>query len=107
MSWLVKALNFPLRVLIRSYQLVVSPFFTGSCRFEPGCSSYALEALERHGPFAGSWLILKRLSRCHPFGGHGYDPVPDVIGAPTSIHSHKCGGEGCSSHSHEKVLAVK
>jgi putative membrane protein insertion efficiency factor len=46
------------------------------CRFQPTCSSYAIEALETHGPWRGSWLALRRISRCHPLGGHGYDPVP-------------------------------
>ena len=47
------------------------------CRFDPSCSAYALEALEQHGAVRGSWLTLRRLSRCHPWGGHGWDPVPD------------------------------
>jgi len=47
------------------------------CRFDPSCSAYALEALEQHGAVRGSWLILRRLSRCHPWGGHGWDPVPE------------------------------
>jgi hypothetical protein len=47
------------------------------CRFDPSCSAYALEALEQHGAARGSWLILRRLFRCHPWGGHGWDPVPD------------------------------
>ncbi len=54
----------------------ISPFTPPSCRFTPTCSQYAVEALRRHGPLRGSWLTLRRLSRCHPWGGSGYDPVP-------------------------------
>jgi putative membrane protein insertion efficiency factor len=62
--------------LIRGYQLTLSPFLGGSCRFLPTCSEYAREALERHGAWRGSWLALRRLSRCHPLGASGFDPVP-------------------------------
>lgn len=65
-----------LRVLIRGYQLFLSLFFTGSCRYLPGCSDYALEAVTVHGPLRGGWLALRRIMRCHPWGGSGYDPVP-------------------------------
>lgn len=61
---------------IRFYQLSISPLFPPSCRFTPTCSQYAIEAIRRHGPFKGLWLALRRLSRCHPWGGSGYDPVP-------------------------------
>lgn len=61
---------------IRAYQLVISPHIGGCCRFEPSCSNYAIEALQRHGPLRGGWLALKRLFRCHPFGASGSDPVP-------------------------------
>ncbi len=67
-----------LRVLIRGYQLFLSLFFTGSCRYLPGCSDYAIEAVTVHGPLRGSWLALRRIARCHPWGGSGYDPVPDA-----------------------------
>lgn len=63
-------------VLIRAYQLVISPFLPNSCRFSPTCSQYGLEAISKHGPFKGLWLTIKRISRCHPWGGHGHDPVP-------------------------------
>lgn len=63
-------------VLIRAYQLVISPYLPNSCRFSPTCSQYGLEAISKHGPVKGLWLTLKRVLRCHPWGGHGHDPVP-------------------------------
>jgi putative membrane protein insertion efficiency factor len=62
--------------LVRAYQLTLSPLFMGSCRFEPSCSRYAMTALEQHGLLKGAWLAVRRLSRCHPLGGSGLDPVP-------------------------------
>ena len=61
---------------VRLYRSTFSPLVGHSCRFQPTCSSYALEALERHGAIRGGWLTLRRLARCHPLGGAGYDPVP-------------------------------
>ncbi|MDE7397430.1 MAG: membrane protein insertion efficiency factor YidD [Muribaculum sp.] len=61
---------------IRLYQVAVSPFLPPACRFIPTCSQYAIEALRRHGPIKGLWLAVKRILRCHPWGGSGYDPVP-------------------------------
>lgn len=58
------------------YRRVISPVTPPSCRFTPTCSAYAEEAVRRHGARSGGWLALKRISRCHPFGGSGYDPVP-------------------------------
>lgn|GEM_PF-1425621 len=63
-------------VLIRAYQVVLSPLLGQSCRFTPTCSAYALEALDRHGLLRGGWLAAWRILRCHPWGGMGYDPVP-------------------------------
>lgn len=63
--------------LIRLYQLTISPWLGPRCRFEPTCSAYAREAIERFGPWRGGWLALKRILRCHPWGGSGYDPVPE------------------------------
>lgn len=71
--------SLPQRValaLIRAYQLLIAPMFAGSCRFIPSCSNYATEAVGRFGVIKGTWLALRRLSRCHPLGGHGLDPVP-------------------------------
>jgi hypothetical protein len=61
--------------LIRVYQVAASPF-PSPCRFSPTCSTYAIEAFERHGFMRGGWLTVRRLARCHPFGGSGFDPVP-------------------------------
>lgn len=61
---------------IRFYQQCISPLLPPSCRYVPTCSQYALEAIRKYGPAKGVWLALKRLLRCHPWGGSGYDPVP-------------------------------
>lgn len=61
---------------VRAYRLLFSPWIGHSCRFQPTCSAYALEALRRHGGLRGSWLTLHRILRCNPWGGTGYDPVP-------------------------------
>jgi hypothetical protein len=75
-KWLLKILSFPFIVLIKIYQKIVSPILGPQCRFTPTCSSYALEALKKYGMFKGIWLSIKRISKCHPWGGKGYDPVP-------------------------------
>ena len=69
-------LSVMLQLTLRVYQLLVSPLLPPSCRFFPSCSQYAIEAIERHGPVRGAALALRRLMRCHPWGGSGYDPVP-------------------------------
>jgi putative membrane protein insertion efficiency factor len=66
-----------LRVLIWLYRMVLSPVLGPNCRFEPSCSAYAMEAIGRFGAWRGALLALRRISRCHPWGGSGYDPVPD------------------------------
>jgi hypothetical protein len=63
-------------LLVRAYQLLLSPFSGGACRFHPSCSEYAMEAITTHGLVRGSWLALKRVARCHPFARAGFDPVP-------------------------------
>ena len=73
---LKKIVIFPLKLVIRFYQVAISPYTPASCRFTPTCSHYAIEALEIHGLFRGGWLALKRISKCHPWGGSGFDPVP-------------------------------
>lgn len=78
--WLLKCFMSALTVVmilpVRVYQLCVSPMLGQNCRFVPTCSQYAVEALRKHGPLRGSWLTLRRILRCHPWGGSGYDPVP-------------------------------
>ena len=64
---------------VRAYQLLLSPFAGGACRFEPTCSEYAMQAIEMHGAAVGSWLALRRLARCHPFTQAGLDPVPNSV----------------------------
>lgn len=61
---------------IHAYRLLLSPWIGNDCRYQPTCSVYALEALDRHGAIKGGYLTIHRLCRCHPWGGHGYDPVP-------------------------------
>jgi putative membrane protein insertion efficiency factor len=63
-----------LKGLVRFYQLAISPYFAPRCRFTPTCSQYAIEALEKYGFFKGTILAIYRIGRCHPFGGHGFDP---------------------------------
>jgi len=78
-----------LRGLIRAYQLLLSPLLGVNCRYLPSCSDYAQEAIALHGPWRGTWLALKRLGRCHPWGGSGYDPVPVADHRRDSAaHSH-------------------
>jgi len=85
-----------IRFVIRAYQLLVSPVLTlitgpgGGCRFQPTCSQYMLDAVETHGLARGLWLGARRLARCHPWGGAGYDPVPP---APCSCHQGASGSE--------------
>ena len=71
-----RLLAWPLLALVGLYRLVISPWLGNNCRFQPSCSEYALEALREHGAFRGSWLAIRRIGRCHPWGGSGYDPVP-------------------------------
>jgi len=71
-----KILTYPFVLLIKIYQLGISPLLGSQCRFTPTCSQYAKEALQKHGVFKGIWLTINRIIRCNPWGGHGHDPVP-------------------------------
>ncbi len=71
-NWVTLFFIFPIKL----YQWVISPLLPASCRFTPTCSEYAKNAIVKHGPIKGGWLALKRIVRCHPWGGKGYDPVP-------------------------------
>ncbi len=77
MKYLSRLLKFILILPIRFYQLAISPLLgVNKCRYQPTCSHYAIEAIEEWGVLKGSWLGFKRIMSCHPWGGHGYDPVP-------------------------------
>ena len=67
---------FPFILIIRGYQLVISPILGSNCRFMPTCSEYALESLKTYGLIKGAFLTIKRIGKCHPWGSHGYDPIP-------------------------------
>lgn len=87
MSLLRAALITPIRL----YQWTISPFIPAACRFAPSCSAYAAEAIALHGPIKGMWLATLRLARCHPWGGSGYDPVPQP-------RCHHPAHESCHKH---------
>jgi putative membrane protein insertion efficiency factor len=76
---LKKILAFPLVAIIYFYKYAISPLTPASCRHFPTCSEYSVQALKRHGPLRGSWLSITRISRCHPWGTGGIDPVPKII----------------------------
>jgi putative membrane protein insertion efficiency factor len=86
MKMLAEWLALPLILLVRLYQWVISPLLPGVCRYTPSCSAYGLQALRSHGAFRGGWLTLKRFLSCHPWGGHGHDPVPDPSSKPCTSH---------------------
>ncbi|ABG31095.1 membrane protein insertion efficiency factor YidD [Roseobacter denitrificans] len=67
---------------VRAYRLIFSPWVGYNCRYQPTCSAYALEALQKHGGLIGAWLTLRRILRCHPWGKCGYDPVPERTRKP-------------------------
>ncbi|WP_298844998.1 membrane protein insertion efficiency factor YidD [uncultured Roseobacter sp.] len=73
MTPLARVISLP----VRAYRLLFSPWVGHNCRYQPTCSAYALEALDRHGALRGSWLAARRIFRCHPWGRSGYDPVPE------------------------------
>ncbi|MDC2989312.1 membrane protein insertion efficiency factor YidD [Gammaproteobacteria bacterium] len=73
---MLRLLSFFLVIPIKLYQILISPLIGPNCRYNPTCSNYAIQAINKHGPFKGTWLAIKRISRCHPWGGSGHDPVP-------------------------------
>ncbi|MCB0283389.1 MAG: membrane protein insertion efficiency factor YidD [Calditrichaeota bacterium] len=73
---MIKVINWVLIFLVKFYQLAISPLLGRNCRHYPTCSNYTIEAIQVHGPFKGSWLGIKRIARCHPWGTSGFDPVP-------------------------------
>jgi putative membrane protein insertion efficiency factor len=75
-----KLLAWPLLALVWLYRMLISPWLGANCRFQPTCSEYAMQALREHGAFRGTVLAVKRIGRCHPWGGSGYDPVPQRKG---------------------------
>ncbi len=76
MKIMLRILSLPFIAIIKLYQLVISPWLGPSCRYLPTCSQYAIEVLRKYGVLKGLWLTLKRITKCHPWGGHGPDPVP-------------------------------
>jgi len=74
---------------VRAYRLIFSPWVGHGCRYQPTCSAYALEALEKHGALKGSWLAMRRIGRCHPLGGTGFDPVPEPRDGADHPHDHR------------------
>ncbi|MBP8249737.1 MAG: membrane protein insertion efficiency factor YidD [Chitinophagales bacterium] len=76
MKYISKFFGWILILPVKIYQLVLSPILPNSCRYKPTCSHYMVAAIQKHGPIKGLWLGIKRISRCHPWGGHGHDPVP-------------------------------
>jgi putative membrane protein insertion efficiency factor len=76
MKWLSDIFSFLIVVSVKFYQAAISPWLGKSCRYQPTCSRYMIEAVEKWGPLKGFWLGIKRIGRCHPWGGDGYDPVP-------------------------------
>lgn len=71
-----KIVVFIVLIPVWFYRACISPFTPASCRYVPTCSEYAIQAVKKHGPVKGTWLAIKRITSCHPWGGHGYDPVP-------------------------------
>lgn len=76
MRHLNRAISFLFILPVKIYQWTISPLLPNACRYTPTCSAYTIEAIKKYGPLKGGWLGLKRIARCHPWGGHGHDPVP-------------------------------
>ncbi len=89
MNIAANGLKYLALALVRGYQLLVSPFLSGTCRFHPTCSEYSRQAVFSHGVLKGGWLAVRRIARCHPWGGWGEDPVPE----PTVGHA-RCPDHG-------------
>ena len=93
LGWLLKG-------AVLAYRYTLSPFIGHGCRFRPTCSEYALEAIERYGALKGGWLAARRLARCHPWGGCGYDPVPENGRTPYAAESQPCRGHAAPVTGH-------
>lgn len=76
MKYVQKILSFPILLLVKIYQWIISPILPQSCRYSPTCSNYMIEAIKEWGAIKGTYLGIKRITSCHPWGGSGYDPVP-------------------------------
>ncbi|PHZ86699.1 membrane protein insertion efficiency factor YidD [Paremcibacter congregatus] len=85
--------------MITVYRYTVSPLLGKNCRYLPTCSDYAYQAIDRFGPFKGTWLALRRIGRCHPWGGEGYDPVPDRVDNSGDISGKRKCCNGKADHS--------
>ncbi len=79
--------------LVRFYQAAISPWLPAACRYTPTCSAYAVDALRGHGALRGTWLTVRRILRCHPWGGFGYDPVPALGSNPRGDVEHEVGSQ--------------
>lgn len=90
MTRLKNILTFPFILLVKFYQVAISPYTPSSCRYQPTCSHYTIEALKTHGLFTGGWLSIKRIASCHPWGGSGYDPVPTKEDLKQSNQNNSC-----------------
>ena len=84
--------------LVRFYQVAISPWLPPSCRYTPTCSTYAIDALRVHGAGRGSWLAVRRIGRCHPWGGHGFDPVPPAPTTDDEATVDRMESAGCPDH---------
>jgi putative membrane protein insertion efficiency factor len=82
-----RVFSWPLLALVWLYRKLISPMLGVNCRFEPSCSAYAEEALRRYGALRGGWIALRRICRCHPWGGSGYDPVPQRTRPDTDVET--------------------
>ena len=90
-----------MRGAIRGYQLLISPILPGSCRYWPSCSAYGMTAIARHGAIKGGWLTFRRLVRCNPWGGWGYDPVPGIGEGMRCEHRGRHAGGAAMPHGQE------